>query len=170
MTLTDNQTIGLRMQFWRLYAGYTRNEMSKCVHKSPQTIAEWERGTRVPSVENVLRWAYECGIQTDLLIGTNAAGEEEMKELISTHSKMKNDIIARYSWGAEVYRARKQLGYTTRQFAEVLGKTPTWVSSVESGREVPSLIGMMAVNKELGKYDEIERNGSLCAVGSETDK
>lgn len=163
MTLTDNQTIGLRMQFWRLYAGYTRGEMSKYVHKSPQTITEWERGTRAPSVENVLRWAYECGIQTDLIIGTHASGEEEMKELISTHSKMKNDIIARCSWGAEVYRERKQLGYTTRQFAEALGKTSAWLTSVEAGREVPSLIGMMAVNKELGKYAEIERNGNLCA-------
>lgn len=161
MTLTDKQIIGLRMQFWRLYAGLTRNIMSKCVHKSPQIIAEWEKGSRAPSVVNVLRWAYACGIPTDLIIGTHATGEEEMRELLSTHDKMKNDVIARCSWGAEVFRCRKHLGYTTKQFAEATKKTPAWVTSVESGREVPSLIGMMAVNKELKRYDELQRMCSL---------
>ena len=163
MTLTDNQIIGLRMQFWRLYAGHTRNDMSKYVHKSFQTITEWENGCRSPKVEEMFRWAFACGITTDLLVGAHAWGETEMQELIATHDKMKENKITCHSWGSEVFLERKRLGYSTRQFAKKLGKTPEFITAIEAGRNIPSLLAMAKISRELGRYDEIERNSSVCA-------
>lgn len=162
MTLTDNQIIGLRMKFWRMYAGYSVQKMTKCVHKSFTTIVEWESGNRSPKVEEVFRWAFACGIPTDLLVGSHAWGETEMQELIAIHDKMKESKIACCSWGAEVFVERKKLGYTTNQFANMLGKTSEFVTAVEAGRSIPSLQAMVEVERELGRYDENKRNSRLC--------
>lgn len=52
--------------------------------------------------------------------------------------------------GANVYRARMDANLSQADLAEMIDRSPTWVSHIETGRQAPSASNLVSLAEALG--------------------
>ena len=63
--------LGTRFKEYRLRCNLTQKEVANHFQTSPQSYAQWEKGLRKPSAENLQKLADFFNVSTDYLLGKN---------------------------------------------------------------------------------------------------
>lgn len=161
----NNNQIGMRLQYWRMRAGMSREAMANKINCTYPTISAWEDGKSSPSVEKVSRFCEACGITIDNIVGKNAYGDGCLKRLISTRAQMKQSPKKCMEYGTKLYMARMKSYTPAWKFADIANRSMSWLCEVESGKRVPPLIAMVQIDARLnemkGTEHEQKRNCQL---------
>lgn len=156
MENNNNNQIGMRLQYWRMRAGLSREAMASKINCTYPTISAWEDGESSPSIEKVSRFCTACGIPIDHIVGKNAYGDGCLKRLISTREQMKQSKKKCVEYGTMLYTARMKSHMPMWKFADIAHRSMSWWCEVESGKRVPPLIAMVQIDARLNERKGIE--------------
>ncbi|NSW83578.1 MAG: helix-turn-helix transcriptional regulator [Syntrophothermus sp.] len=60
--------IGTNLRYWRLQRRFTQEDLARMVGVERSTVANWERGSKQPSLENVVRLSQALGVSLEALV------------------------------------------------------------------------------------------------------
>lgn len=109
----------------------SQEDVATCLGLTKQSIAQYESGTREPSLENLILLSHICRVSIDELL---------TKDLRPTWRVLSNNI--RY--------LRKSEGYTQREMANLLKVEDPAISKYESGLIKPSIEVLMNLSEFFG--------------------
>lgn len=156
--MNNNNQIGMRLQYWRMRAGLSRETMASKINCTYPTISMWENGESSPSIEKVSRFCEACGIPIDHIVGKNAYGDGCLKRLISTREQMKASKKKCVEYGTKLYMARMKSHTPAWKFADIANRSMSWLCEVEGGKRVPPLIAMVQIDARLREREETKHD------------
>ncbi len=132
--VVQQKLMGVLVRHARLTAGRSQAELSAALHISRSRFAEYERGQRDLTIDQLRAIADLCGVPLGYFFDDRAVVQDEATEMSSpARSRIERKLI-----GNALRQARQCAGKSQKDCAEELGIPARRVSQYENGeRDIP---------------------------------